>query len=273
MAPTETEEGFMPIHALDAAIEGARLAKPQINFKDGREFAFVPDRYTLKDITTAHLLPDHIRAAVVVDDRASLAQYTNRFSDDRSVLMADYDNGTIAARLDYHSGNDFDLTPQQAAHVVTLKLRDSEEFKRWNTMEGEMHSQVDFALFIEENVTDVVNPDHAVLLEICRDLEATKDLKFRSGARLDNGDRTFSYEDETHIKNDMTVPTEITLSIPLYQGEPPTDIRAKFRFRPTPNGLLLGFRWHRVEYQRQATFNAMATAASEETGRPLFYGR
>lgn len=275
MAQNDTDDTFHPIHALDAAIDGARLASPQVRFADGREFAFVPDRYSLKDITPAHLLPDHIRQTVTVDDRHSLSQYTNRFSDDRTILMADYDTGTITAKLDWHKDNDDQdpCAPQQAAHFVHLILRDSEEFKRWNKMEGEMHAQADFAMFIEENVADVSDPDHSVLLEICRDLEATTDMKFRSGVRLENGDRTFHYEDETHVKNDLTVPTEISLSIPLYQGEAPTDIRAKFRFRPTPSGLLLGFRWHRVEYQRQATFSEMAHKVAEETGRPIFFGR
>lgn len=275
MAPTPDDLEFHPIHALDAAIDGARLADPQINMPDGRQFAFVPDRFTLKDITPAHLLPDHIRQTVTVDDRQSLSQYTNRFSDGRTVLMADYDAGTITAHLDWHHDNEHDAPcdPQQTAHKALLILRDSEEFKRWNKMEGDMHAQADFAMFIEENVADVSDPDHGVLLEICRDLEATNNMKFRSGVRLENGDRTFHYEDETQVKNDLTVPTEITLSIPLYQGEEPTDIRAKFRFRPTPSGLLLGFRWHRVEYQRQATFSEMAHKAAEETGRPLFFGR
>jgi uncharacterized protein YfdQ (DUF2303 family) len=262
-----------PRSTLDAAIDAARIADPSLETKDGRHFAFVPDGYALQNITDPEKLPSRINQSVTVDDRQSLSQYTNRFSDDRSIIMADYDAGTITAKLDWHQDNDHDLSPQARSHTATLKLRDSEEYKRWNQMEDEMHSQEKFALFIEENVSDVIDPDHSVLLEICRDLEATTDMKFRSGVRLENGDRTFHYEDETQIKNDLTVPTEIKLSIPLYLGEEPTEIRAKFRFRPTASGLLLGFRWHRVEYQRQATFTQMATAVSEETGRPIFFGR
>lgn len=152
-------------------------------------------------------------------------------------------------------------------------MRDSEEYKRWEKAEGEFHTQSEFAVFIEENVTDVASPDHSVLLEICRDLEATQGAKFKSGVRLDNGDRTFTYENETQIKNDMVVPTKIKLTIPLYQGEEPTEITANFRFRVRPDGLYLGFTWHRVEYQRQAVFQQVATQAANETGLPLFFGR
>lgn len=262
-----------PREALDAAIDAARIANPIITPADGREHALVPHGYALHDVTDPHRLPPMIRAAVTMDDRASLSAYANRFSDTRSILLADIDKGTIRACLDWHHNNEAGLAPQHATHRATLQLRDSEEFKRWDEMEGEMHPQTNFAMFLEENVSDVVNPAPSVLLEICRDLEATQGVKFRSGVRLDNGDRTFVYQDETHVKNDITVPTEITLSIPLYQGEAPIEAKAKFRFRPTPDGLMLGFRWHRVKYQRDATFTEIAHKIAEETGLPAYFGR
>jgi len=266
-------EGNLPLQSLSVAIDAARLANPVIKQEDGREHVFVPREYTLKEITDPNRLPDHIQQLVIVDDRDSLTNYVNRFSDDRSVLVADYDDGKISARLDWHKDNTNELSRQHASHTATLQLRDSEEYSRWNKMEGDMHSQEEFALFIEENVADICDPDHTTMLEICRDLEATQDVSFKSGIRLENGDRTFVYEDDTKVKGDMTVPTEIRLLIPLYNGEEPVEVRAKFRFRPTAGGLQLGFRWHRVEYMRQATFKEMATLTADNTGRPVFYGR
>ncbi len=262
-----------PRHALEAGLIAATLAEPQIDMGDGRQYIITPDGFRLNDVSDPHRLPDHIRQSVTVDDRDSLTNYINRFTDERSILIADYDAGLIRAHLDWHHDNRNALAPQQAAHKATLKLRDSEEFARWAAMEDKLHPQEEFALFIEENVADVIDPDHSVLLEICRDLEATQGVAFKSGTRLQSGDRAFKYETETHVKGEVKVPTEIALSIPLYNGEPPTDIRAKFRFRPTPQGLFLGFRWHRVEYQRQATFGAMATQIAEDTGLPVYFGR
>ena len=37
-------------------------------------------------------------------------------------------------------------------------------------------------------------------------------------------------------------------------------------------GLMMGFQWHRVEYQRRAHFAEIATKAAEETGLPVFAG-
>jgi uncharacterized protein YfdQ (DUF2303 family) len=268
-----TETNNLPMAALNAAIDGARIADPLVTAADGREHVFVPQGFTLKDISDPNRLPEHISQTVIVDDRDSLTNYANRYSDKRSILLADYEAGKIIARLDWHKNNEEGLSRQHSAHTATLQLKDSEEYSRWNEMEGEMHSQQDFALFIEENVADILHPDHTTMLEICRDLEATQDVSFKSGVRLENGDRSFTYEDQTKVKGDMIVRTEIGLEIPLYYGEQPVEIRAKFRFRPTPSGLLLGFRSHRVEYKRQATFREMAFLSAENTGCPIFFGR
>ena len=269
----EQPNDYSPCHALDAAIDAARLATPVVDHDDGRKHVFVPNGYDLKEVTDPNHLPPHIKQKITVDDRASLTAYANRFSDQRSIIIADYDSGKIAAHLDWHADNEHELAPQHSAHSVTLALRDSEEYKRWSKMENALHTQQEFAFFIEENVADVIDPDASTLLEICRELEATQGASFKSGTRLDNGDRSFIYENETRAKNEMVVPTEIKLAIPLYQGEEPTTITAKFRFRVKPDALYLGFNWHRVEYQRQAKFSELATVAADETGLPVFFGR
>lgn len=267
------DDSNAPRHALEAGMAAAALADPLITLDDGRLFAVVPDEFELANITDPDHLPAHIKQAITVDDRASLTAYANRFSDDRSLIVADYDSGKIAAYLDWHSDNENGLNPQQVAHKATLVMRDSLEYQRWNEIENDLHKQEAFAYFIEENVADVIDPDASTLVEICRELEATQGATFKSGVRLDNGDRSFTYQHDTHVKNELAIPTEITLAIPLYFGEEPAEIKAKFRFRVQSDGLYLGFNWHRVEYQRQAKFREMATLAADETGLPVFFGR
>lgn len=262
-----------PRNALDAGIAAARLADPVIKHDDGRTHILAPDGFHLQEVTDPNELRGPIKQQLTVDDRASLTNYANRFSDKRSIIVADYDAGTISAHLDWHTDNENGLDRQHACHIATQKLRNSEEYDRWNAIEGEMHMQAAFAEFIEENVADVVDPDQSTLLEICRDLEATQGVSFKSGVRLESGDRTFQYQDETNVKGELVVPTEIKMSIPLYNGEEPIEIRAKFRFRVSPQGLALGIRWHRVEYLRQATFREMATLAADDTKLPVFFGR
>lgn len=263
-----------PLETLEAVLKAARLADPVLDLGEGRMHAFVPEGFALKDISDPHALPPYIKQSLIVDERASLVAYVNRFSDARTVLVADYDTGCIGAALDYHG--DFDagqLAPGPVRHKATLKLRDSEEFTRWAKLQGQLLEQSEFAAFLEENSEDILDPDPAVMIEISRDLEATQGVVFKSSNRLESGDRAFVYETETRTKGEMKIPREFRLSIPLYQGEEPVTLRCAFRFRIGGGGLLLGFEWRRVEYQRQAYFAQIAHAVAEDTGRPLFIGR
>lgn len=257
-------------------MRGATLEKPGHIGLDGREHRLVPDGYTLKDITDPHRLPPHAAARIVVDDRDSLQNYVNRFSTRDTVILADYDAGTITAQLDWHPPSDQD-TPSNGGslkHSAQLVLRPSEEFKRWNAFAtGGLKSQADFALFLEENAADIWQPEPTEMLELARDLEAASGQTFKTRTRLENGDSALVFESETKVTSRVQPPREFTVHIPLYQGEEPEALQALFRWRASSGVIQMGFIWHRVEYMRQARFNQIAFAAAENTGRPVFFGR
>lgn len=265
-----------PRTALDAAIEAARIASPVIDGPDGRTHVALPERIRLHDISDPNRLPSRVRQAVTVDDRASLSAYANRYKCDRSIIVADFDALTISARLDWHEHNhgpDFPA-PGHNAHAVTLALRPSEEFARWDEMEGKIHPQAEFARFLEENSVDIGFPEAAVMIEISRDFEATVGQTYKSAVRLDNGDRKLVFETDTRVQNGVIIPEKFTLSIPIYNGEEPEELTCLFRWRAQGGGVVgLGFQWHRVEYQRRAHFAQIATTASEDTGLPVYMGR
>lgn len=280
MQPEIASQVTRPRETLETVLKAARLADPVISMAHGISYAFVPEGFTLKDISDPHRLPPYIEQRLIVDDADSLIQYANRFSDTRSVIVADLDALSIGAVLDWHSGNGAEdtenwvaLDAQPCQHRAALKLRQSEEFRRWAEMENKLHDQMAFAEFLDENASDIVDPEPAVMIEIARDLEAVQGAKFRAGTRLQTGERSFTYETETHVKGDLKVPQRFRLSIPLFHGEEPTEIEASFRFRPQPDGLKLGFVWRRVEYVRQAKFREIAWRVSEATGLPVFHGR
>lgn len=271
----DNPDHYMPKDELTVALAAARLADPIFEGHRGTKHVILPEGFSVKDIPDPYALPPVIAQQITVDDRASATAYINRFSDARSVIIADYDALQIRAQLDYHQPNEGGaaLAAQPGKHTATLHLRASEEFKRWDAAEGEMMLQAAFAAFLEENAVDVIDPAPAVMIEISRDLEAVQDVTFSSRTRLESGDRAFTYETETKVKGELKVPKEFLLSIPLFVGEPPVEIRAALRFKVTAQGLLLGFQWRRVEYQRQSHFALIAHEIAEATGRPVFFGR
>lgn len=261
-----------PRAELEVALKAARLASPVIAQGD-RAYAFVPDGYSLKDISDPARLPDRVRQSVAFDDRASLVAFVNRFSNADTVLFADFNSLTITAAIDFHTSNEPQVEPRAVDFTAKLTLLPSEEFLRWDKMEGVMHPQEAFAEFLEENAVNIHTPDPATMIEISRELEASIGAVFKSKVSLENGDRSFVYETETKTKGDIAVPRAFTLLIPLFNGEDPEFLEARFRFRPSPEGLALGFVWHRVEVKRRAFFNEIASLVSDATGRPVFNGR
>jgi uncharacterized protein YfdQ (DUF2303 family) len=267
----------VPRDEMMAAIATSTLKSPLIMGADGREHILLPEGFKTADISDPHRFaarPAH--GQITVDESGSLVAYTNRHQNkDTSAIFADYDAGTITARLDWHFHNDTGRFTFAGVdrHRVSLKLRDSEEWKRWHKMQGALHAQADFALFLEENAADIHHPEPSIFIELARDLEAASGMTFKQRNRLDNGDTEFSFSEESRITNKAVVPDSFTLMIPLYNGETAEEVQAKFRWKATPSGLQLGFIWHRAEYIRQARFGQIATNAAEETGLPVYFGR
>lgn len=277
ISPAQMINLVAPGETLEAVLKAARIADPHHTGPDGRQYLALPVGFMMHELADKLDLGQWPRQRVTVDDRASLSNYANRFSDRRSIIVADYDALTISARLDWHHDNQ-DPNPGKPgpdAHSVTLKLRPSEEFVRWNAFVREgFVDQETLARFLEENSADVLRPDPATLIEISRDFEATVGQTYKSSTRLDNGDRRIVFQNESRATNDVTVPQKITLQIPFYNGEAPDDIDAHFRWRGTPGGaVMFALEWHRVEYHRRTHFNAIAMMAAEETGLPVFLGR
>lgn len=266
-----------PGETLETVLKAARLANPHHIGPDGREYLVLPEGFEVHDLAHEGNLGPWKRQRVTVDARASLSAYANRFSDKCSIIIADYDALTISARLDWHHDNQAEDPglPGPDDHSVTLKLRPSEEFTRWNDfVKQKFVDQETFARFLEENSGDVLHPEPATLIEISRDFEATVGQTYKSSTRLENGDRRIVFQTESRATNDVTVPQKITLRIPFYNGEEPSDIDAHFRWRGSAGGaVVFALEWHRVEYHRRAHFNAIAFTAAEETGLPVFLGR
>lgn len=263
--------------SLDDVLFAAAKSSPTINVGDGRVYAQVPTGMKLVDVTDPDVISDHPATNVKVDDPESLSTYINRFSTVSTVIFADVDKLTVQGIIDYHSASELSSNIRSAngyaRHNASLVLRKSEEFKRWNEAEGRLMGQAEFAAFLEENIIDVTDPEPTVLLEIARDLEAIKDVNFKSSVSLESGDRKFRYEDETKIKGEIAVPKVFALTFPLFVGDEPVTVEALLRYRITPDGLMLGFQWKRVQYMILERFSEIAAKVSADTDVPLMYGR
>ena len=277
--------GMTPENLFKTALNAAGACKMHlisVTGPDGtvREYMPLPSGFELRDVTAPVVdemrLPYYRKGYVEVDERQSLIDYVNRFKESGTVFFADVDNEWVTAAMDFHTaeqGEDGRPAAGARRHNCVLKLRQSEEFQRWNKIQGIMVDQGEFAEFLEENASDLAEPDPATMIELARDISASIGGEFKSKIDLNSGDRTFHYKSETQLDESIKIPKNLTVRIPIYQGEEQMDLTAAFRYRVSGGSLQLGFEWRRVDYQRLALFKQIAVLCSENTGAPYFMAR
>lgn len=244
---------------------------------DGREFLVFPAEQNIREISDAHDLkvtpPRYIKQAVTVQTSDSLVDYVNRFKSAETLLFADIAANTIVAQVDYHAPDKASNT----AHRASLVLPFSEEWGCWTAFSGKLKPQLEFARFIEENAAEIRAPVAAELLEVVRDLQAHRKVNFTKAVRTSSDNENFEFQDETKTttRGGIELPTQFKLGLPVYFGEPETELFAFLRWAidADKGGLSLGIQLHRAEHVRQAVFKQIVLGVSERTGCPAVFGR
>lgn len=252
-----------------AVIAAAREALEVVQLEDGRQIVVKPEGFEVEDLTAYQPTPPRIVEARAFHNGDSLARYVSRYKSADTLLVADIERRKIRALIDYHSA---DGSAENVDHSATWDVQHSEAFKAWSSFEGKLHEQADFIRFLEENATEIATPDPASMLELARDFDAVKSVKFKSSKRLDNGDRALQYTEETGTNGRIEIPEKVTLEMPIFYGEAAVRFQAFFRYRIREGVLGLGYEFHRMQPVLDAAFQQTVAHVAEATGLDPFYG-
>jgi uncharacterized protein YfdQ (DUF2303 family) len=213
--------------------------------------------------------PERIKGTVRVFDPDSFTSYYSRFADLDSRIFADDAKRSVTAVLDYHEANDRvpragdaaavidNVTmPRWGQHRVVLEMRHSEEWSTWIGANNKQMTQQQFSEFLEQNSIDIVDPKPAAIVEIARDLSGTTEVEFGAGLRMQDGQVRFKYTEQTKTSvgaDQVTVPGEFVLGIPVFVGGNPGRVRALLRYRCKEGKLTFWYTLVRPEaYVRDA---------------------
>lgn len=219
-------------------------------------------------------LPSDIEQHITFNSQQSFIDYVRPYVTPNTrlfALLAASGPSSVMAVIDWHGS---DGVPGRKAHVATYQLRDSEEWTRWASISADepRMNQLKFVQFLEENCGDIADPPGADILELARDFSATRNVKFDSAIRLQNGDMSFDYVSEATAKSkngSVAVPNKFRLEIPVFYGEPVAEVFAFLRWN-VDDGLKLGIKIHRPVFVRQSLFEAIARNVSEAVGAPVY---
>lgn len=262
------------------------IDKPEVFFASGdREFVLVPQTggaYKLENISRPHTaeppIPTYTSQLVDLQTEQSMIDYLNRFKNIDSAMFADMAHDTIVGIIDYHraavppevkaAADVGAVQPRLKAHRATLKLPKSVEWATWAAKDNRLMSHLEFVDFLEENSVDIIDPPGGELIELCRDLQATRNVKFGSFVRAGDYEKIdYSKDGGAVARGSVSIPVSITINIPVYFGDKPITMKALFRRKVDDDGALkLGYKLMRPENVRQDRFKEVVSNITFNTG-------
>lgn len=227
--------------------------------------------------------PRQVRRSVTLLDVPSFVDYLTRntngaakeigfdhlHSDGSLELWADLEQRRILAVLDGLDG--------WRAHQATLKINTSPEWAEWMAIDGKMLNQVQFAEFVEDNLSTIGEPDGAALLDIAQTLQATTGAQFKQQSILATGQRGFQWEETVEAKagrsGDLKVPGELVLVLRPFLGSDPIAVKARLRFRVGSSGLAIGVKLNEPRRVLEDAFGQVVSQVQKSSPVIVTYGR
>lgn len=284
MATFETHESPTNLRAaLEFSAEQAVAAQspvtPQFydegapNVNSEIPYVIVPDGHKVLSLESqifhAHRpRPTRIEGATIVATVPSFIDYVRRFRTQGTVIEADLNNRTFVAKLDYHENA---TLPSWNKHSVKLALALSRQLAAWKANDGKPMNQVEFAEFLEDHADDV--EASADLVEVARNLQATKNVVVKSSNNLANGSVVLNWSEEVNgtVNNGRTViPQTFELKLPLFRYDEATKIVARFRYRLGDGQLRLFYNLHKLDDMLEARAQDAMRQIEESTFAKVF---
>jgi uncharacterized protein YfdQ (DUF2303 family) len=160
---------------------------------------------------------------------------------------------------------------------IELHLQASPEWTAWRTLSGQLVSQLQFADFLETQLSTIIAPDGATLLEIAQSMEANTKVDWKSAEWLANGARSFKFDEQVQAKAGRTgqleIPAQFTLALRPFVGCDPFEVKANLRYRIEAGALRIGFNLVEPERRLEAAVDEVTNQICRDTHLPVFRGR
>ena len=194
-----------------------------------------------------HLLPQPLRASGTVNllTLANLHAYLGNHSTGTTVVYADRKLMTFVGILNHHGKA---TGPGWMDYRAVVKLEKSRQLTIWQGMNTKKMSQEQFALFLEEHLEDIREPDGADVLTFAETLEATRTEVFKSSITTATGEQRLTFNSERNGEQSSQLITKITLGIPLFEGGEAFAVDVKISHRVSEGKLTFWFDLRHIEY-------------------------
>ncbi|MEW9586769.1 YfdQ family protein [Paraburkholderia sp. DGU8] len=258
---------------------GISLAGPHKSpLNDGVPFVVVPEGYKVEHLLERDESPARATGVVKLRDANSFVSYFNRQKRPESLIYASLDPAKILGVIDDHRAFDAANTGNHdganwRGYRVEFAVPASREWKTWTAKDRQPLSQLELAELIEDNLPDIVNPDGSTMLSIALNFEASKEGNFVSASRLQDGSTTFVWKEDVNATgNKIAMPSQITLSIPVFENGAPYSIDARLKYRVKDGVLKIWYELVRPHKVLEVAFRAIWSQIEEQTETRILLG-
>lgn len=241
----------------------------------GTDFLIVPTDYSHVDITAliekAQPQPNRKAGTIFLSEMDSFLRYAkDQAMESAGYLYADPDQRTITAIFNDNQGE-----PGWRDHRAIFKADTSRELAVWLAANKKPMEQEEFAIFLEDNIADVVEPAGDVLLQVALSLQAKTEASFSSVKRLDNGQVQLSYSETIDARASggaIDIPREFKIGMRLFKNGEGYAIKARLKYRLHSGRVKFWFELDRPENAIEAAFTAYVEKANE-SGYTVLFGK
>ncbi|KRB73465.1 DUF2303 family protein [Noviherbaspirillum sp. Root189] len=243
-------------------------------------FILVPQGFTHVEITSAiekaHPAPYRKRGTVALSSIESFNEFVkDQRRTEGSYIYADPEARTLTAVFNDHEYGDrsTDAGWRDFRAVYTAEL--SREFNTWLKNNKQPKEQEEFAVFLEDNIADVVEPSGESLLAIALTLQAKTEVNFNTSRRLDNGQVQITYTENIDARagaGSIEIPREFAIGCRLFKNGDGYKIRARLKYRLGGGKVKFWYELDRPENVIEDAFTAYVEKA-KETGVKVLIGK
>ena len=251
--PWKLDEGIYGLLNADGSVKIVETIGYRRKREDSERDAprFVTGTRVVRDVAS---LLDVIASGVTDDGYNTLGEGGGQLE-----VWADLDARKVTAILDGQAG--------WRQHRAVLELRHSSEWADWAKIDNQLLEQTVFAEFVEDHISSIAEPDAGRLIDIAQTLRGHVDTQWKQQKLLANGQTAFVWEERVEAKagqkGDLAIPNELTLALRPFQGSDPVGVTARFRFRPSAEGIRLGIRLVERERVLEGAFAEIVTDIDE----------
>lgn len=252
--------------------------------------------------------PETIRGTAAMLDLCSLIDHVNRFRNVDSALFANNSRSapSLTAVIDYHDRLNGapqetlspEPKPRYGRHRVHYAFPLSDEWKAWAEKNDAEMTQIGFAEFLEDRITDVsAAPDEftgavspairdlsallggafagpSKLLELSRGMTVNVDARVKSAFNPGTGESSVVYETQNNdgFGAPLKVPNLFLIQIPVFVSGPLYRLAVRLRYRVVSNTLKWRFVLFRADKVFDDAFLEAVGTAKAGTNLPLVIG-